>query len=951
MASFVAVDHDPFAPAGSPPSGGGKGAPRFVPVDHDPFATSANPPGGEAASPSGFATRAQREGGDPREGEYLADAVRTRIQQDKSSPMGRLDAYARGVAGWVPGMNKLAAAGDAAFGSGQGETFGERYSDNLMRERALDDADRALNPGSRLAGQTGGFAATAAILPAVNALKAGVRGAPVINGALTGALYGGAERGIEADGTWGNKAIEAAEGAASGAVVGGVATAALGAVGNRLGRRPVQAAVPEYAQAADELGIRLTAGQRAADPAVLSTENAMAGGGMGAGAQRVAQEAIEAQRGQILTARDQIGQTAGRGMVDLARPADAGGIVGESVSDFATRAQAQFAARQARLEGSAREASDAFATRFNPLNMSPVEAGGTVAEATRTAATQGRQGYQQAYRDTFAREGQIAPEFFTGLARPGSQGVMAQGSPLNDFAAPLSQRITESLVRRAEPIIPDQAITPIASRTLAELDRVSNLNLGRIGNPGAGETLAGVNLRGLEQARKIITSRYQSARAVPEDARAMRGIIEAFDDQVERVFSSSLFSGDETALQAIREARGAFSAWQRTFRPQGAGDDAGRAIQRIVERNATDEEAANYILGAARTGDSGLSVRLYDRLQQALGVNSPEFQSIRGAAWQKLTGGLDAGDPAGARRLAERIREFTDQRGSSLAERMFRPQELEAMRRYSSTLQAFAARAAAKPNDMEAQGAVKTLIDVANRNLSPEDMASTIFGFGNKASTFNVRMVDAIGDVIGKDGPEWAAIRQGIWQRITGVAEGNTEMGAQRLSQRVNEFVNGEGKSLATRLFSPAELNEMRKFSMAIRATVPPSGTTNPSNSGNRAAALARQASSAVAAMLGASSGGPIGAGSAVVMAKGGTMLADARQAARARQLYSGEQRGPSIAARLTDQMGRLGDTPERALRLGVTTEPAQIPFRLMVGGSQAAASDGEPEYPYRQGR
>ena len=112
------VDFDPFASAPPPSVDSGSGplvvnvrpnqrsAPEltFTPVDHDPFAAG---PGGDRAAPSGFASRAAREGTDQqlRDGEYLADAVRTRLQQDKASPLGRVDAYMRGVASWVPGVD------------------------------------------------------------------------------------------------------------------------------------------------------------------------------------------------------------------------------------------------------------------------------------------------------------------------------------------------------------------------------------------------------------------------------------------------------------------------------------------------------------------------------------------------------------------------------------------------------------------------------------------------------------------------------------------------------------------------------------------------------------------------------------------------------------------------------------------------------------------------------
>lgn len=909
----------------------------------DQFDAPSAPVGDNAGG--GWASRAQREGTptQAREGEYLADAIRVRQDQERVSPSGRVDAYIRGVASWVPGMDKLAAAGDAAFGAGEGQNFSERYADRLMRQRAMDEADRALNPGSRLAGQVAGFGATAAVMPGVNAVKEGVRGATAINAAATGGAYGALTGAIESDGSVSDKAIAATQGGLGGAFVGGALGAALGGVASRLGRTPGQQALPG-AQAADDLGIPLTRGQRAADPAMMGRENAMAGGAYGDRAQRVAQEAIEAQRGKVLEARDQIGANAGRGQVDLARPADAGGIVGEAVDSFASRARSTWEAKQAGLTNTVNEASDRMAGRFNPMDVSPVDAGGFVAEATRSAAARGKLKYNEAYRGAFAREGEIAPEFFTGLAKPGENGLMVPGSPLNEFAAPISKRIQEGLLNRAEPIIPDRTTTPIAAKTLNELDRVANLNLGRIGNPAPGQQISGVNLRGIEQARKIIIAGYKDAKANPADARAMRGIIEGFDDQLERGFASSLFSGDEGALAAIKEARGAYSNWMRAFRPNGAGDDAGRAVQRIIDRGATDEEVANFLVGSARVGDAGLSARLVDRLASVLGKESPEFTAIRGATWQKLTGGFDAADPKSAAKVAERIAEFTGERGRTFAGKLFSGDELNAMQRYSGALRMFAARAKAQPDNPAAQAPVKLLMDISERRLSPEDMASSIFGFGNKSSTNNVKIVDAIGDLIGKDGPEWAAIRQGVWQRIANVPEGSIEMGAQKMSQRIHNFVSGEGQSLATRLFSPSELGEMRKLAAALRQTIPPPGSTNVSNSGNRNAGqmreMARRGVEAIMTTLGASMGGWAGAGMGLAGSKGVGAIAGMNAARQARGLYYAGPPAP-IAPRLAERLGIARNLAPQATGLSL---PSQIPGGARATGMNLPAAAGEEQ-------
>lgn len=681
------------------------------------------------------------------------------------------------------------------------------------------------------------------------------------------------------------------------------AGAALAAgVGASFIRRGEAAPTRPVSEIADADGVTLTAAQRTRNPALFAAEDAMLGGARGPQAQNIAQAARTAQEAEVRALRDNIGKQVGEAsdgtQVLLDRPGDAGGIVGQRVRDVATQAEAGLAARNAALQAErdalftgARTAAESMGGRFNPQGFAPVEAGGSVASATRAAADRAKSGYQQSYRETFARDGQMAPEFFTGVNRPGSQSLTAAGSPLNDFAAPISTRIQESLLSRAEPIIPDATVTPLASRTLNDLDRVANLNLGRIGNPQPGQTIDGVNLRGIEQARKIITSRINVAKNNPqgaEDLRALRGIAQSFDDQLERGFDSALFRGDSSVLDAMKGARAEFAKYQQTFKQRGRGDDAGAAIQKIVERNATPEEVSNFILGSSRVGDTGLSVRLYGRLKETLGANAPQFQQIRGAAWEKLTGGADAATPAGALKVAQGITEFASGRGSTLAKQMFSADELGAMKRYASALQSFSALAKNKVHQVEAEGAIKTLIDVANQRLSPENMASALFGHGNKVTAAQNRLVDAVADVIGKDGPEWAAIKQGQWQRLTGVADGNIEMGPQKMSQRLGEFLNGEGKSMAEKLYTPSELTAMRRFVAIQRARIPPPGTTNPSNSGNRLAGMAQQAVTGITTMLGASAGGWAGAALGMGAGKAAEGVAGLRAASQARKLFSG---------------------------------------------------------------
>lgn len=520
-------------------------------------------------------------------------------------------------------------------------------------------------------------------------------------GEIKRAALGGAELGQAA---LEGRLDPTSEAAAGKAFMGATLGAPISA-GSRLAMGRAAAPAAGVAGDAADLGIGLTAGQRTADPVLLSTENAMFGGAKGPAAQQIAQEAVKQQQDQILAARQTIGDTAGRGQADLARSADAGDAAIQGIKQAAGEAKAD---------------------------------------------------YQQKYDIVRDQEGSLDPRFFQGFAREGAQEVAVPGSTQADFAAPLSRRIIDSLVNRHEPVIIDDTLTPAASKALTELDKVTNLQLGKIGQPGADDEVIGINLRGVDQARRKLAAYSRAAKGNDADARAVGSIIGEFDGQLQRAMENGLFSGSDDALTALKDARAAFASYQRTFKPQGAGDDVGQAMRAIMERDATPEQVANYLYGSTKVGAQGRSVRMADRLK----------------------------------------------------------------------------------------------------------------------------------GVLGEESPEWAAIRQGAWQRVTGPAD----TGAKRAADRILDFVDGEGKSLSTRLYSEDERAQMRKLGNVLGAIASKPGTINPSNSGNRLAGLARETFASVMAMVGATATGPMGAAAGYAAGRGMNSIGNARAASTARNLFAGRE-------------------------------------------------------------
>ena len=135
------------------------------------------------------------------------------------------------------------------------------------------------------------------------------------------------------------------------------------------------------------------------------------------------------------------------------------------------------------------------------------------------------------------------------------------------------------------------------------------------------------------------------------------------------------------------DARQAYSTYRQTFTPRGAGDDVGRAMERIVGKNgqqgATPTEVANYLYGNAKVGGTGLSVRLAQRLQNVLGSDSPEWAAVRQGLWSGLSEATEGTTEFGAQKAANRVSEFLNGSGKPLSQIVFNGAERELMARYA----------------------------------------------------------------------------------------------------------------------------------------------------------------------------------------------------------------------------------------------------------------------------
>lgn len=581
---------------------------------------------------------------------------------------------------------------------------------------------------------------------------------------------------------------------------------------------------------ANEFGINLSRGQATGNLDTIRYEDMAARGAYGPEAQQKAAQFFDQQFKDTQAGGQSVGQQTARNAAVADNPSEAATAVNSEVADRAARAralqgsveqqaQAEADAQRGMVSDQGRALDESLRGGALPIE-NPREAGEVVGQNVRDAATANRGEFKGLYNEAFSKPGEFRVDAVKGIG----------------------DRIKNEATFGDNPVIIDDQLTPSSSKAINALDEMSQPSIQNKADPRAPpnpDDISGVSLKGVDQMRKKLVAYYQSAKASGNgtDIRAMGRIMDGFDNQIERAMTEGLFSGDPRALSALQEARASFSRYQKTFKPQQAGDDVGTAMRRIVDRNATPEETANMIVGSGKIGNAGLPVRIADRLEQVLGKDSDSWSALRQAMWQKASqvhNTAGAVDPA---KSANSITEFT---GSSLAQRMFTAQERAAMRSHAQGIRDLDRNIEQLPATQTANRVREAYQDTfGGRDLggapaaafkrmvegvaTPEEITNGVFkviGAGNPGHV--TRTLQAIERIVGPDSEAMGSIRQGVWQKLTQAASGKDQPGAQKAMQAINEFLNGSGKTIAEQLYSPKELALMDRYQKALKLTIIP---------------------------------------------------------------------------------------------------------------------------------
>ena len=545
------------------------------------------------------------------------------------------------------------AGGATASPYGMEEVVPEQKVANFNQEyEKLKQYEEGLHqqyPKTAFAGELVGGLTGAVLAPEIKV------GGTMLRGAVNAATYGGASQLLDTKNL--NDAIST--GVASGLIGGALAPVAQKVANVVASRMPGAAVVdaagnltPKAREAARAAGIA-ESDIDALAPYLAETFKAK---GMTPAAAREAQFKefnVSPTQGQATQEAAQIGKE--RGMTD------------EAMNAF--RGDQQAAMREA--------AENIVQSPYGKSAQTPAtEAAVDVSEALKRGAETLKGRAEQKYSRFGELEGTLDPlaykEFSTGV--------------LNNIAPDLqADKIANPITHRAGEIIQERLAQMAAPNTANAVTK---------------------NLKDFEEIRKLLNQNYTKAAQSGESAQ-YNALIRSFDSEVERMINSTYFTGDPRAPQVIKEARKLWSEYKNTYGSRGRGDDAGRLIDSIVTeaKNPADLQRALFNMSASGTGKAQ---RLYERVENALGVGSPEMDGVRSGLRQMILANPADSSPQNFKQVADHINGIMSGPQSELLKRVFTKDEIDTIKRYGNVARMLAQRGET-PTESAIASAMKTV--------------------------------------------------------------------------------------------------------------------------------------------------------------------------------------------------------------------------------------------------
>ncbi|HYM31805.1 MAG TPA: hypothetical protein VEU47_10920 [Candidatus Cybelea sp.] len=754
-------------------------------------------------------------------------------------------------------MNKLDAATNAALAPVlnplfkpedqlQEPTFAGRYAHSLADQQKMDQQFAAEHPVLDTAAQlAGGVASGGALLkaaPAVGARVLGLGGETLPGQVLRSAVSGAGINAADALA----RGEDPEHAALTGGVIGAAAPAAArlaGAAVNAVRNLKQPAAIPQNIADIAGVPVRQSLGQATGDTEAIAREQMALRGNDNSQEQAVARNFYDAQKDELAKAREAVAaKLSPSGEVLAQSPQEAASVLLDSLGQHGQQAATDAAQRSQALTTTGNQLGQSFggsapANMLDAANVVMGELGNARAleqnEAQRAAQALQAQG-EGLRRGLNPGGGIIAssPMEATNIIS-GAVGKAAEDAQAARTAAygalrelpgqfhpaafnNVGEDIRSALNAGDNPVRIDPQRTPQANAALNDLDdMLSSLRQQRDEN-GRVLPKPPTTTQVVETARQRLNSYLGDAiqasrgpQANFADVRAMREVIDGFDNQVERRLQRGTFIGGDPqgVRDAMQNARALNTTYRRTFTPQGPGDEVGQAIQKIVGRYegqaAPPEQIASMLYGKG-----GQPVKIAQRLVNMFGQGSPEIGAIKQGLFSHLTEapGLGPLDPETA---ADRIDQFLA--SSTLPHIYLSAAERQGLSQYAQSLRGAVTQAPAA-TDQVARMLPKMLGEGGGQPMTAQEAADTLFGRGGAGeSPIGVKLAQHVMQTQGPASPAGQALRRGLLSKLQGADSAET-------AANINEFLTGRGRPMAEAAFTPEERAQLQAHGEARAA-------------------------------------------------------------------------------------------------------------------------------------
>jgi len=407
----------------------------------------------------------------------------------------------------------------------------------------------------------------------------------------------------------------------------------------------MQAGARVGAASAGISAIQDIATQQAVDP----TKAALAGGGgfageavgvglnaLARGTGRAVVNATPAPvRNALAGAADGVGSAFGMEARSAARNPGSGGRFpmsrGQQTGDFGQIAFEQAAARGAR----GAEATDVMRGFMNEQAQAVRQTGRGLAGADSLQSVPEAAGMvQQGMKSQAGAAKRAADEAYASLRS--SDAVIA--------APNMAELPNKIRARLADDFISPEVMSSLNPQTTGIFNEINRL-AANAGKPMGGGKVVGFPVAGVERVRQAMNRSLTTAQG--QDRAALSIMKNEFDGWLNDAIDSSLISGDRSAIDTLKRARGLHSEYRRNFGGTRKDDGAQRLMRSLIGANANESDAVNLLFGRAELSGSGDAVQLVKAIKR-VSQGGPEVQALREGAVMRLMARLDRNMGAGA---------------------------------------------------------------------------------------------------------------------------------------------------------------------------------------------------------------------------------------------------------------------------------------------------------------